>query len=214
MAGYRLDLLRALVQRFLRLFLRRSFLLPRGLSRRAIALCVTLGLAWILAWAPMSAVFAQDGARPVVSEPWLAEVTYVVDGDSLWVRSSDAGRRRKLRLNGVDAPEICQAHGRRSRAALQELVQGQRVRVTVQAYDRYARGIATIERVRDKLDVGKAMVRQGWATSDDFRGRKGRYWREQVHAREQRLGVFAKGTPESPAAFRKRHGPCSTSRKG
>lgn len=143
----------------------------------------------------------------------MAQVTYVVDGDSIWVRTEDGGQRRKLRLSGIDAPEICQKHGDSSRAALQALVQGQRVLVRVRAYDRYARGIATIERADDGLDVIGTMVAQGWAWSEDYRGRKGKYWREQAQARAGRKGVFAKGQPETPSAFRKRHGSCSVKRK-
>ncbi|MBY4595552.1 thermonuclease family protein [Ottowia caeni] len=156
---------------------------------------------------------AGDGARPKASKPWAAQVTYVVDGDSIWVRSEVDGLRRKLRLSGVDAPEICQSHGASSRAALQALVQGQRILVHVRAYDRYARGIASIERVSDGLDIVGALVAEGWAWSEDYRGRKGKYWREQAEARAGRKGMFAKGQPETPAAFRKRHGSCSLKRK-
>ena len=156
---------------------------------------------------------AGDGARSKTSKPWTAQVTYVVDGDSIWVRSEEDGQRRKLRLSGIDAPEICQGHGASSRAALQTLVQGQRILVHVRAYDRYARGIASIERVDDGLDIVGAMVAEGWAWSEDYRGRKGKYWREQADARAGRKGMFAKGQPETPSAFRKRHGSCSLKRK-
>ena len=40
-----------------------------------------------------------------------ARVTRVFDGDTLWVQPLDGGRYRKLRLDGLDAPEICQSGG-------------------------------------------------------------------------------------------------------
>jgi len=173
------------------------------LRRLWVALCL-LGL--------MLSAGAQDGARPKVSVAWTAQVTYIVDGDSVWVRAEPGGQRRKLRLSGMDAPEVCQAYGRKSRAALQALVQGQQVRITVHAYDRYARGIATIERVADKQDIASLMVSQGWGWSEDYRGRRGRYWREQAQAQQEKAGMFARGRPETPAAFRKRHGPCKSNK--
>lgn len=151
---------------------------------------------------------AQDGARPGTRQTWVAEVTYVVDGDSIWVRSADGGKRRKLRLEGIDAPEICQAHGPEARAAMRELAQGQLVRVTVRAYDRYGRGIASVWRMADDLDIASVMVTQGWAWSETYRGRLGKYWREEARARESARGLFTQPRPESPAEFRKRYGPC------
>ena len=38
----------------------------------------------------------------------------VVDGDSLWVRPPGRAPLR-LRLSGVDAPEVCQRHGPQAR---------------------------------------------------------------------------------------------------
>lgn len=176
---------------------------------RCIPRLLILWLMWVFAL-PAT---AGDGSRPKAHKPWAAQVTYVVDGDSLWVRAEGGGQRRKLRLSGIDAPEICQSYGQSSRKALQSLVQGERVIVQVKAYDRYARGIASIQRIGDGVDVVSTMVAQGWAWSEDYRGRKGLYWREQSEAQAGRKGMFAKGRPETPSAFRKRHGPCSIKRK-
>ena len=88
-------------------------------------LCVALALA-----AGFAAV-AQDGAGPLIGTSWLARVSYVVDGDSIWVRPEGGGDRVRLRIDGVDAPEICQSHGPESRDALRALALGQPVRVTV-----------------------------------------------------------------------------------
>lgn len=177
------------------------------------ARCILAALTALLLSVSTPGAAASAGTNPKASKPWRAEVTYVVDGDSLWVMPEEGGKRKKLRLSGIDAPEICQSHGASSRAALQKLVQGQQVIVHVKAYDRYARGIASIERVNDGLDVTATMVAQGWAWSEDYRGRKGKYWREQAEARAGRKGMFAKGHPETPSAFRKRHGSCSVKRK-
>ena len=65
------------------------------------------GWAACVLWLALPAA-AQDGAGPQFGMPWLARVNYVVDGDSIWVRPDGGGARVRLRIDGVDAPEICQ----------------------------------------------------------------------------------------------------------
>ena len=84
-------------------------------------------------------------ARTARSAAWAATVTYVVDGDSIWVRSTERGSRVKLRLLGIDAPEICQDQGREARAALRQWALNRPVRVTVRARDQYGRALATVD---------------------------------------------------------------------
>ena len=157
---------------------------------------------------------AQPVERVVQGQPWLARAGFVVDGDSLWVQPEGGGRRARLRLQGIDAPERCQPGGAPARAALQALVQGERLHVTVHARDRFGRRLASVRRQRDGLDVAAGMVAQGWAWSDRQGWRRGRYWREEAQARAARRGVFATADAESPAEFRRRHGPCGTARSG
>ena len=165
-------------------------------------LCVALALA-----AGFAAV-AQDGAGPLIGTSWLARVSYVVDGDSIWVRPEGGGDRVRLRIDGVDAPEICQSHGPESRDALRALALGQPVRVTVRARDRYGRAIATVVRLAGEIDLGEHMVAEGWAWTDGYGWRPGKYWRAEDSARAAGRGLFAERRPELPADFRHRHGPC------
>jgi hypothetical protein len=43
--------------------------------------------------------------------PWQGVVTHVRDGDTVWIQSIHGGQTHKVRLQGLDAPEICQAWG-------------------------------------------------------------------------------------------------------
>ena len=167
----------------------------------ALAACV---------WAGGAA--GQDGAGPQIGVPWLARVSYVVDGDSIWVRPDGGGTRVRLRIDGVDAPEICQTFGPESRQALQQLALNQRVRVTVWAYDRYGRAIATVVRLQGDVDLGERMVEEGWAWTDGYGTRLGKYWRAEAQARWAGRGLFAERWPELPADFRNRHGPCGAAK--
>ena len=152
---------------------------------------------------------AQDGQGPQIGVPWLAKVSYVVDGDSIWVRPVAGGPRVRLRIDGVDAPEICQSHGTESRQVLQALALNQRVRVTVWARDRYGRAIASVVLVQAEVDLGQRMVAEGWAWTDGYGARLGKYWQDEAAARWAGKGLFAERWPETPADFRHRHGPCT-----
>ena len=166
----------------------------------ALAACV---------WAGGAA--GQDGAGPQIGVPWLARVSYVVDGDSIWVRPEAGGARVRLRLDGIDAPEVCQPFGPEARRALKAALLNQRVRVTVWAYDGYRRPIASVVRLPDEADAAAQLVADGWAWSDGFHGRPGKYASQEADARRAGRGLFAERGPETPAAFRRRHGPCNAS---
>lgn len=139
-------------------------------------------------------------------EVFVGKVSFVSDGDTLWVRPEQGGPSRKLRIDGIDAPEICQAGGVDSRDALAAYVLNHRVEVTVRRYDDYGRGLARL--VFEKKDLGAQLVSTGQAWSYRWRSSLGPYSSEEISARQARRGVFASYQPELPRDFRKRHGPC------
>lgn len=139
-------------------------------------------------------------------ETFSGQILYASDGDTLWVQADTGGRPRKLRLDGIDAPEICQTGGADSRAALLQRVLHKPVQVTLRRYDNYGRGLARIE--LQGSDLGAQMVQSGHAWSDRWRRDTGPYANEEAQARLSRLGLFANGQLELPRDFRKRHGPC------
>lgn len=139
-------------------------------------------------------------------EAFFGQVTYVTDGDTLWVQPDGGGAAHKLRLTGIDAPEICQHGGKAARDYLSQLALHRRVAVNVSYFDRYGRSLATVR--LDGNDLAAQLVRAGHAWSYGWRGRSGLYAAEEAHARQARLGVFVAIHPESPRAFRKRHGSC------
>jgi endonuclease YncB( thermonuclease family) len=151
------------------------------------------------------------GSSAQARETFVGQVSYVTDGDTLWVQPDSGGEPRKLRLLGVDAPEICQIGGKVARDMLAQLALQRRVTVKVSYYDRYGRGLATV--ALDDQDLGARMVRAGQAWSYGWRGRPGLYAAQEAQARQSRSGVFAAASPESPRAFRKRHGSCHPDRK-
>jgi len=137
---------------------------------------------------------------------YLAKVTRVSDGDTVWVRPLSGGRYRKLRLDGIDAPEICQAGGVASRDALAAMVATHEVRVEVRRYDDYGRALARLSVGGE--DVSARLVSAGHAWSYRWRRSLGPYAEEEAVARKLRKGLFSDPDPELPRDFRRRHGPC------
>lgn len=132
-------------------------------------------------------------------------VTHVTDGDTLWVRP-EGGAPVKVRLQGIDAPERCQAWGPQAREALAARVLHRQVEVRTRAKDAYHRTIGTV--ALDGHDVAAWMVREGHAWSQRYRRSPGPYAAEEAEARRLLRGLFAAPAAIEPRQFRKAHGPC------
>lgn len=134
------------------------------------------------------------------------EVTHVTDGDTLWVRLAAGDEAVKVRFQGIDAPEICQAGGEASLATLKAKVLHQTVALQTSRHDDYGRMLARVRLNGD--DVGAWMVQQGQAWSYRYRNSPGPYADEERSARAARRGVWAVQGAVEPRVFRKQHGPC------
>ena len=144
--------------------------------------------------------------RPQAPHVYEARVTRVFDGDTLWVKPLEGGRYRKLRLNGLDAPEICQTGGRAARDALSARVLQRVVTVNERHRDHYGR--ALVHLTHQGEDVGAWLVVRGHAWAYRWRYGEGVYAGEERQARAQKKGLFADRDAEVPRDFRRRHGPC------
>lgn len=133
-------------------------------------------------------------------------VTHVTDGDSLWVRPASGGAPREVRLQGIDAPEICQAFGASARDALAARVLHRRVAVNSRARDSYRRALGRV--TLNGQDLGAWMVGRGYAWSYRFHRDVGPYAAQEARARNARLGLWADGPAIEPREFRKRRGSC------
>lgn len=131
----------------------------------------------------------------------IAGTARVVDGDTLSV----AGRR--IRLQGMDAPEIgqtCERDGKSwpcgtiARFALAEMAQRGEVFCTASGEDAYHRALARC--TVGGVDIAEELVRQGLAVAY---GRHG-YTKAEADARAARRGMWA-GTFENPKDYRTAH---------
>ena len=157
-----------------------------------------------VAFALLMCICLQAGAAPRSAQSGV--VTRVVDGDTVWVNTSPGHPPLKLRLQGIDAPEICQAGGMQAQAALKSRVLGQSVTVTSGVHDDYGRTVGTL--YWQGQDVGRWLVANGHAWVYSFHHKKGPYADEFAQAQAARRGVFSDAVAEEPRLFRKRHGSC------
>jgi micrococcal nuclease len=133
-------------------------------------------------------------------------VTHVSDGDTLWIEVDPKTKPIKVRLQGIDAPEICQAWGTQARDALKARLLRQSVSLNTRAKDDYDRALGRVA-FRGE-DVGAWLVKTGHAWSYHYRRNPGPYASEETAARNARLGLWAQAGAQEPREFRKLHGSC------
>lgn len=146
-------------------------------------------------------------AAPRPAAPWLGQVSHVSDGDTLWLRPAAGGPPQKVRVHGIDAPELCQAHGPQARDALRRWALHREVRVEPLRTDDYGRLVARLW--LGEQDLAARMVRSGHAWSYRYRHNPGPYARQEQEARAAQRGLFADPQAQEPYAFRRHHGPCA-----
>lgn len=93
----------------------------------------------------------------------LHTVTEVKDGDTVVIDDNEL-----IRLAGIDAPEPSHCGGQESTSFLNNLVNGQKVRLTKVGMDKYARTLAILTLY--DLNVNQAMLTAGWAVYDSYSG--------------------------------------------
>lgn len=179
-----------------------------GSLRRLCDACgtVLVPLVLVVGALPVFAQSAPEPFSPRFGDAYEARVTRVPDGDTLWVKPAAGGSYRKLRIDGVDAPEICQEGGVAARDALSRRLLEQTVTVTERRRDDYGRALARLAHRGE--DIGAWLVGDGWAWSYRWRHSEGPFAAEERRARAAQKGIFGNPSPEEPRYFRRRNGPC------
>jgi endonuclease YncB( thermonuclease family) len=134
-------------------------------------------------------------------------VVGVSDGDSLTLLDAEK-RQHKIRLQGIDAPEMKQAYGQKSKESLSKLVYNKTIQVHWSKKDRFGRIVGQV--MLGDVDICLEQVRRGmaWHFKDyqDEQSLKDRdhYDRAELQARELRLGIWQDAAPIEPSAFRQK----------
>lgn len=138
--------------------------------------------------------FAQDGT-------YVATCVRVIDGDTLTVADENQNLHR-IRIVGMDAPELAQPYGKAAKAALAELILHKEVHVVPAGVDKYDRELAELryDTSFGQLDVAETMISNGQAFSWG-----GAHYKAQDYAAENRLGVWSDlRYQERPWLYRRR----------
>jgi endonuclease YncB( thermonuclease family) len=136
------------------------------------------------------------------AEEFDAKVIAVMDGDTVLVLHD--GKKLKVRMSNIDAPELDQEFGKESRDALASRVLKKQVRINSQAVDVYGRMIGEVS--LDGQSVNEAQVNNGMAWEYSHFHRNKHYRALNQHAQQTKRGLWAQaGQPISPEQWRKMH---------
>jgi len=128
-----------------------------------------------------------------------ARVIGVHDGDSITVLTSD-NQQIKVRLEGIDCPELKQDFGQRAKQATSALCFGKDVRVQQTGKDRYGRTLAYVY-VGD-VCINKELLKQGMAWHFKKYNSDPEYAKLENKARSQKVGLWSHPNPVAPWDFR------------
>jgi endonuclease YncB( thermonuclease family) len=132
--------------------------------------------------------------------PFEAKVIAVYDGDTITVRTDET---IKIRLDGIDSPELKQPFGQASKQALSGLVFGQNVTIKPGKKDRYGRLLARVE-IAGK-DASLTMVETGMAHwYEQYAKRDKELQSAQTQAKTASRGLWSDPNVQPPWEFRKR----------
>lgn len=134
-------------------------------------------------------------------------VSKVYDGDTLHVIDGD-GAKHKIRMAYIDAPEMKQAYGTRSRDNLRAAAEGRKVSVRVFDTDRYQREVAQVSVGKTDLNLmqvqdGAAWHYKSYAKEQQDKADFADYADAQMQAKKDRKGLWKAKNPQAPWGYRR-----------
>lgn len=137
-------------------------------------------------------------------------VQYCVDGDTCHVQITTRREALKVRLVGIDAPELShqgrdeQPHARDSKRIINQLIQHKSIALKIFRKDQYGRALGEI--YLDNTNINLQLVTLGAAEVYEGKNERGidlsAYARAQSQAQKNKLGIWRTGKFESPFRFR------------
>lgn len=141
------------------------------------------------------------GPKRTKGSSFYCNVTSVHDGDTL--TCSENGQAYKIRLNGIDAPELAQTRGQDAQRFSENMVGGHQVRILVTDIDRYGRLVSDVVLGDKRLNY--ELVRAGWAWWYQAYSKDQNLSVLEQRAKSSRIGLWADVHPQAPWDYRKSH---------
>ncbi len=123
----------------------------------------------------------------------------VVDGDT--IRARVDGEEIKIRLVDIDAPEIGQPFGDKSKNFLNKLLYDKKVTLLAEGKDRYGRVLGNI--FSNQSNVNAMMVKFGFAWVYEKYAKNPSLYKYQNQAKRKNLGLWRDNDPIAPWVWRK-----------
>jgi endonuclease YncB( thermonuclease family) len=149
---------------------------------------------------------AQAPAAAFGGQTLSGRVVAIADGDTITVLDSTDTQHR-IRLVGIDAPELDQSFGSQSKQNLSEMIFGKEVTVLYQKTDQYGRMVGKI--LLEGKDINLEQVKAGMAWHYKFYENeqtpedRDAYAKAEEEARAARRGLWQDPNPVEPYEFRK-----------
>ncbi|EJA8517225.1 thermonuclease family protein [Campylobacter upsaliensis] len=154
-----------------------------------------------------NAFLPQDFKEQNLEKELTGKVSKVIDGDTIELLAKTSKEnpynhitKLKIRLYGIDAPELKQAYGKEAKEYLSALVLKQEVSLIIENKDKYERIVGTI--FLKGQDINKEMVKNGYAHAYESFSKK--YLAEQADAKMFKLGLWQDEKAVKPSEFRRK----------
>ncbi|HGJ5868561.1 thermonuclease family protein, partial [Arsenophonus nasoniae] len=128
-------------------------------------------------------------------------VVNVIDGDTVFVLTE--GKRVKVRLIGIDAPELGQPFGRRSKQNLLHLSAKKQAEVMTEKQDRFGRWLGTLIIAGKNINAEQVKSGLAWAYRCHGRATDFRFLALEKKARQANIGLWSSKSPIEPWMWRK-----------
>ena len=130
----------------------------------------------------------------------------VIDGDTIKIINNGRNLAR-VRLAGIDAPELSQDYGQQAKMALIDIVKNKEIVVTTFTKDRFGRYIGILS--SRGIDLNNVMVESGnaWVykkyVTNLSKKLASKYLESEMTARRKKIGLWRRSDPVAPWLYRK-----------
>ena len=124
----------------------------------------------------------------------------ISDGDTFHALTQDKNRL-KCRIYGIDAPELKQPFGKKSKDALARHIFNKDIKIKIQSTDRYKRQVVSV--YYEGNDIGLQMIKDGMAWHYDSYYKSDDYAVSQLGAKTRKIGLWTDKNPIAPWQWRK-----------
>ena len=134
-------------------------------------------------------------------DTFYAKVVGVHDGDSITVLSS-SNQQIKVRLEGIDCPELKQDYGQKAKQYTSSLCFQKQVRIETTGKDRYGRTLAFV--YVGNTCINRELLKAGMAWHFKKYNSSSELGKLESTARSKKTGLWSQPSPIPPWDFRKK----------